>query len=295
MPSIYRLHKRCSSVLRRASLVAVMLSPLFAGAVDADIYRSTDAKGTTVFSDQKPTIDATPEPAQAPSNAYSPVVKLNKTSERSPAQPTAEFDKTPAGNLVKTHAIKYLPSTAADGEPSAGSDKATEPVDESWTDAECQQYYDQPCERIVQWKKYAAAACGSDSRCSDEQYLARKYQPVSLQRLQQVARAAAIRSNRQNDEISQFLRRKYTDYCASQSAISCAGNPCQQNVLDACNDPRSLEQLFAHYQGLTPIEKRNIIAQAKALSANGGSSSNSYQQRLGDLLSLLLSQALLGI
>jgi hypothetical protein len=196
-------------------------------------------------------------------------------------------------NTVKDHRVSVRQAIDTKGSPD--SNLIENPVDINWTEAQCQQYYGHSCGRIMHWKKYALAACGSDSRCDDEGYLARKYQPVTLQKLQQVARAAAIRNNRQNDEINQFLRQKYTDYCAHQSVLSCKNKQCQQTVLDACNDPRSLEQLFANYSGLTPIEKHNIIVQAKALSADGGSNSASYQKRLGDLLSLLLSQALLGI
>jgi len=254
-------------------------------AANADIYRSTDSQGNTVFSDQKPSIDAKAEPAPAAINAYNPPVLTSKTSEQSPTATAA----------VKTHKLSNTAARSS-AQTSPGKDAQDKKVDANWTEAQCQQHYGYSCERILQWKKYALDACGSDIRCGDEHYLARKYQPVTLQRLQQLARSAAIRNNRRSDEISDFLRRKYTDYCAHQSAMSCnRDSQCQQSVLDACNDPRSLEQLFAHYQGLSPIEKQRIVAQANAL--NGGSTSNmaSYQQRLGELLSLLLQQALLGI
>jgi len=290
MASIYTIDNSCSSRRWRTSLLAIILTVFIAIAANADIYRSTDSQGNTLFSDQKPSIDAEAEPTPAAINAYSPPMPVKKI----PKQPQTGSSATSAGAAyLDTQKNKSASATAKASE---GLDAAENTVDTSWTEAQCQQRYGHSCERIVHWRKYALAACGSDPRCSDEQYLARKYQPVTRERLQQVARSAAIRNNRQDDEISEFLRRKYTNYCNHQSTMSCKhNNQCQQSVLDACSDPRSLEQLFAHYQGLTPVEKQDIITRAKALSVDGGNNSASYQQRLGDLLSLLMKQALLGI
>lgn len=240
----------------------------------ADIYSSKDERGNSVFSDQNSSTSKTIK-SSGTANYYTPVTVL-KTVKLSPKQP------------LPTGESQFSAGRQADVESDRGNTGAR-------TEAECQREYSLSCDKIVNWKKHAITSCGNDSRCEDEEYLTRKYKPLPTQALLKIARRSAIRNNRDDDEITQFLKRKYTNYCENQASMTCSNDSdCNQKVLNTCKDPRSIEDIFSKYNNLTVSEKKKIIAQARALAMSNDANQQSYNKKIADLLSLLVTRTLLG-
>lgn len=241
----------------------------------ADIYSSTDERGNSVFSDQNSSVSTTVKPSGT-ANYYTPI-KVLKTVKLSPkkAQPTREAQFSAEGQ-----------SSVQDAQDNS----------KLRSESECQREYSLSCDKIVNWKKYAVTSCGDDSRCDSEEYLTRKYKPLPTQALLNIARRAAIRNNRDDDEITHFLKRKYTNYCENQATMTCSNDDsCSQKVLNTCKDPRSIDDIFSKYNNLSVAEKKKIISQAQALAMSNDANQQSYKKRIADLLSLLVTRTLLGL
>lgn len=267
--------------------VGLMIVMLCINCANGQIYSWTDEQGNTVYSDEKPLHGTKTIATPKITNSYSAEAAFKNISS-----------KTIAPKTIAPKTIKLSPDESFDGAFSnitstnnANSDNS-EP---SWNEEKCQEVYAQGCEKVFNWKKYAIQSCDNDRRCDDDKYLERKYKPVPIKQLQLIARRAAIRKNRQGEEISKFLRQKYTGYCENHAALTCNNdNNCNQTILEACKDPRSLEDIFYQYNRLTPEDKINIIAQARALSNSDGANRPFYNKKLTDLLSLLVTRTLLG-
>ena len=251
-----------------------------AAAAQAEVYSWTDASGNTVYSDRKTSGKASvTKPNGNPVNYYS----APKPTGTKPPVPSDSRDVT------KKTGDKLDKLEAVDGN---SNDPAT------FTEAQCQQNYQLSCDRVVNWKQYAREACGDEDRCKDPDYLDRKYRPRTVDELREVARRAAVRNNRTNDDIALFLKKKYSNYCENQAAMSCKRqrrSNCVDRVIAYCQDPRSLEMILAKYHNLTPDQKRNIIARAKAMATAGGSNELNYEQMISSLIDILVTQAVMGL
>jgi hypothetical protein len=267
--------KRFLSAMTNRLLFTILLGlAAYPIAANADIYSSKDEQGNSVFSDQNSSTSKTVK-SSGTANYYTPL-KVLKTVKLSPKQtlPTTEsqFSAGDEKEVANDHGGKILRS-----------------------ESKCQQEYSLSCDKIVNWKKYAVTSCGNDSRCDDEEYLTRKYKPLPTQALLNIARRSAIRNNRGDDEITHFLKRKYTNYCENQASMSCSKDDgCNQKILDTCKDPRSIEDIFSKYNNLSISEKKKIIKQAQALAISNNTDQQSYKKKIADLLSLLVTRTLLG-
>lgn len=237
----------------------------------ADIYSWTDADGTRIYSDQKPSETAQP-------TASTPAINYYTASKIKP-DPAYE---SPTGN-------EQLSTLTA----------LSEAEDETeLNEQQCQQQYSRSCDEIINWQDYASQACGDDPRCQDSEFLERKYRPRSNEELREIALRAAIRNNNHDDKIALFLTKKYTNYCENQAAMLCSNKlskNCRATMQHYCEDPRDLNDIFRRYDNLTTLEKQAIINKAKTLATANGQNALNYDKMLASLLEILISQAMLGI
>ncbi|WP_101759970.1 DUF4124 domain-containing protein [Oceanicoccus sp. KOV_DT_Chl] len=238
----------------------------------AEIYSWKDADGNTVYSDQKPSSDATPTRSGSTVNYYS-----NPTSTTTPT----------------THS-KLSPTDRLD----ALSEVTEQDISEKMTEQQCQSLFATNCDQVENWLKYALEQCVDDSRCQDPKFLEKKYRPRSLEELQAIARRAGVRNNMQDKKIDQFLNRKYGNQCEVQAQQYCArqrDRNCAANIMAACKDPRGLNDIFARYDNLSAAERKAIVAKAKAIALANGDDPGNYDKLAAGIIDILLSQALLGI
>ncbi len=273
------LYKNTHSNILYSIILTVVIGIICPIIAVADIYSSKNEQGNIVYSDQKSPGDSQISKPSGNASYYTPV-KILKTVKLSPEQPSSS--KEGQGSTGELLGRGSPPVTANKG--LAG---LTEP--------ECQREYSRSCDQLVNWKKYAIESCGDDSRCEDDDYLTRKFKPVTTEELLSIARRAAVRNNREDEEITNFLKRKYTNYCNRQASLSCRDDEiCNQKILNTCKDPRSLEDIFSKYNNLNILEKEQIISQAQVLAMSNGANEQSYNKKIVDLLSLLLTRTLLG-
>jgi hypothetical protein len=241
----------------------------------AEIYSWKDAAGNTIYSDQKPSVDAQPSTSGNPVNYY--------TADKPKPRP----DSIP---MVPTSSLATL-SNEDDSSEQQQADRRNK-------EKACQDNYRSNCDKVENWKEYARQACGSDSRCNDPVYLDKKYRPRSNEELQAIARRAAIRNNLHEKKIADFLNKKYTNYCANQAAMVCQNNrsaKCDAQIRHYCEDPRGLADVFNQYDHLSTLEKQQIIAKAKQMAINNGGETADYEKLIGSLIEILISQALMGL
>lgn len=263
--------------LRPNTLFSAALLLLISSSLSlADIYRWKDAEGNTVYSDQQSSSQA----KKAPLN--------NKSVNYYSAPKPKETAKTPMDSISADNTLATL--EALEDENSA----AEAPLSE----ADCQQLYRRSCDEVVNWEKYARKACGNDSRCSDPDYLDRKYRPRSTAELREVARRAAVRKNNIDDKIDDYLRKKFSNQCENQAKYYCAqqrARNCMEVVVSQCEDPRSLNQVLAKYNNLTLNEKRAIVDKAKKMALASGEDSLNYDELIASLVDILISSAIMGL
>lgn len=242
--------------------------------VNAEIYRWQDENGNTVYSDKHSSDKAHSAP----------------TSDRPVNYFTAAntMDKPAKANADTSAALATL--EAVDD----GDEDKVKPL----TEAQCQQLYQRSCDQVHNWQTYARKACGTDSRCDDPAFLDRKYRPRTIEELREIARRSAARNNRNDDNIEEFLKKKYSNYCANQSAMYCRQqrrSHCMDMVKTYCQDPRGLDDILAKYDNLSPAEKKQIIEKAKAMVTANGDNALSYDQMISSLIDILISQVAMGI
>ncbi|ARN74762.1 DUF4124 domain-containing protein [Oceanicoccus sagamiensis] len=238
-------------------------------AAQADVYSWKDSDGSTVYSDQKTSSKAQSTPSGNTINYYSPPPSKPK--------PGTTLDE-PLATL-----------SIAEDEPAAKP---------ALSEQQCQQQYKLDCDQVTNWRKYALERCGDDPRCEDPEFLDKKYRPRSMEEMQAIARRSSVRNNLQDKKIAQFLTRKYSNYCENQAELYCRSQrsaSCDAQMRSYCNDPRGLDDIFARYDNLTPIEKQRIISQAKQLAMENGDNQLNYEQIVAALIDILIQQALLGI
>lgn len=246
-------------------------------AVGAEIYSWTDASGNTVYSDQK--TDPKAQATQPKNN-----VSFYKAPKVKQSQPEPD--------------AKMMVLTDVSAETEAESEAQSSVNTETMTEQQCQEQYQRSCEKVSNWRDYAVEACGNDSRCSDEDFLERKYRPRSVEELREIAKRAGIRNNLQAKKISDFLTKKYTNYCEQQAQLYCngrSGSQCNAQLESYCEDPRTLGDMFSRYHNLTAAEKKVIIEKATALAAANANNTLNYQRALLEIIDLLLTKATLGI
>jgi hypothetical protein len=236
----------------------------------AEIYSWVDSDGNTIYSDQKPSDDAKPTESGDHINYYTaPVVTKKK----------------PLSN-TRPDALATLTVVTEDE------------ASEAMTEQQCQKLYNKDCDSINNWRQQALEECGDDERCTDPDFLDKKYRPRTLEEQRKTANRSAIRNNLNDKKIALFLTKKYSNYCANQAAMYCQSqrsNSCDAKMRSYCDDPRELEDIFARYDNLTPNEKKQIIAQAKEMVMANGDNQLNYEQVIVSLIDILISQALMGI
>ena len=261
------------------TLLALMLGALLPCAlVNAEIYSWIDEHGNTIYSDQKPSAQAKPTKPSASVNYYTAKPVNNKQQ----AQPR------PSSPLS-------ILSAEQEAEADAGAGETDEPA---LTEEQCQRQYRRSCDEVINWLQYARQACGDDPRCDDEDFLDRKYRPRTNEELVAIANRAAVRNKMIDKEIEQFLTKKYSNYCQNHAAAVCQkkrGKNCVKQVISYCKDPRSLKDIFQRYDNLSLFEKRQIIDKAKKMSLANGDEKLDIEKILGNLLEILVTQAVMGI
>lgn len=257
--------------------------------VSAEVYRYTAEDGSTVYSDQSvkgadaKQVDV--ERLQQRSNSYSEPQNSDTATISYLPDPTAnrlsdlssEFNADEGANSAVT----------TDG---AIIDPNTDPT--KLSEKQCQELYGTDCDHLVNWRKYALEACGHDTRCSDEAFLQRKYQPRLLSEVHKIAYGAARRDNHQTREVELFLLRKYTGFCEQQAVQACRSksSKCISQKVNQCEDPRSLEDFLSQYK-LTTEEKKVIIARAKEL--NSTKNQQDLQRLIGNMVDLIIAGMML--
>lgn len=239
-------------------------------AAHAEIYSWTDSAGNTTYSDQKPSADAKPTESGNNINYYTapPAVKSEPISNTEP------------------ESLATLTPVAEDEKPAAMTEK------------QCQQQYGKDCDSVNNWRQHALEKCGDDERCLDPAFLDKKYRPRTIEEQRKIAIRSAVRNNLHEKKIARFLTKKYSNYCANQAAMYCQSqrsNSCDAKMRSYCEDPRELEDIFARYDNLTLIEKKQVIAQAKEMAMANGDNQLDYEQIIVSLIDILISQALMGI
>lgn len=249
----------------RQYLYITLLIGLFSPFCQSEMYSWINESGERIYSDQKPSDDK--QAKQLTPNKSVNYYNAAITKKSPITQPRSE-----------KQSIQILDQGTQSKEPSGP------------TESDCQQIYGLDCNTALNWRKDAIESCGDDPRCEDEDFLARKYQPLTLeQRKKNISRTAA-RRNRQEREISQFLLHKYTDYCQRQAAQHCTSNHCKTTMLSNCQESRSLSSLLAKYS-LSVNERKAIIKKAKQLSALD--TQKDIDQLISNIIDLLKLQTML--
>jgi len=117
-------------------------------------------------------------------------------------------------------------------------------------EAGCQKLYGMNCDKVFNWRKYGEKYCEEfkNERCSDEGWFERRFKPLTLDaRHQRTLRNAAAR-NRANDDIRQYLLRKYTGICAK--------NP--EKSPERCDNPVYDTKIRTSFEKLDSKEKGEI-------------------------------------
>lgn len=239
----------------------------------AEIYRWKDAEGNTVYSDQKQSESAEKATLKDKNVNYYAAPKAK------PA--TVKPIQQPVDTLATLEAME---------------DKAED--DGAMSEAECQQQYRRSCEQVDNWEKYALEDCGNDPRCDDPDYLDRKYRPRTTDEMREVARRAGVRKNNIDDKIDDYLRKKFTNQCENQARLYCQqqrSRNCLATVEAQCKDPRSLRQVLAKYDHLSPVEKQAIIEKASKMAVANGENSLDYDQLVASLVDILITSTLMGL
>ncbi len=264
------------------SILIFILAGLVSLSASAETYRWKNESGNAVYSDQHRSGQAVAETAINSSDYYS------NARNRKTVEVTTQTTE-PVAKIVSStqqHLATLTATTDKDG------------LVPTMTESECQRDYRLSCDRVNNWKQYAAEACDDDSRCLDDDFLDKKYRPRTTQEMRKISQRAAIRNNLQAKKISLFLTKKYSNYCANQAAMYCQNKRdtrCAATMRSYCNDSRDLKDIFQKYDNLSAIEKQKIISQAKSLAISNGHSQLDYDQMVASLIELLVSQALLGL
>ncbi len=230
------------------ALTALSLS-LLCLTLQAQIYSWVDEQGNRIYSDQKPA-----------SGQVSTTVQDSGTANY--FKPLSTQKKTPSSDEQQTQ---------NDGpQPNDGPTQGTSEAGGVMTEPFCQEVYQLPCDRIVNWKEYALDKCGSDDRCEDEGFLERKYKPLPIAEILNRANSAGARRNAQERKLMQYLRNKYSDQCENQIKAYCLRKPdrraCEITMIQVCEDDRTLEEMLARYNNLSPAQKRRVLALADEMS-----------------------------
>lgn len=255
--------------------LSLLLCPSMAS---AEIYSWTDESGNTVYSDQKTSSKAKQTAPSSRVNYFKPVAP-NQTLNSE-----AVKTQSPQPQLLNSEQVT--------------SEQDTSTREAALTEQECLQRYKKSCNEVTNWQQKAKADCGNAPRCSDAEYLDRKYRPRTTEEVLAIAHRAANRNNRMDDDISRFLNKKYTSVCENQAQTYCANQrskQCLSQLKTACSDPRSLKDVFQRYDELSVVEKQQIIEEAKKMALANGGSTLDYNKVLNSLIDILVSQALLGL
>ncbi len=267
-------------------LLSLVYSLAFCSLASAEIYSWTDESGNIIYSDQKPSEQAKPTQSSAKINYYTPTTKTKSQQTKGLQTKGLAVLSAEAESAEKTTAnIKQSLSEESESEGEL-------------TEAQCQQRYQRSCDKVNNWQQDARKACGDDARCDDENFLENKYRPRSQEELLAIARRAATRNNMADKKITQFLIKKYSNYCKNQAAMVCQkkrNKQCQKALVKQCKDSRSLEDIFQHYDNLSAIEKKEIIEKAKAMALANGDDELNYGQMLTSLMEILISRTTMGL
>ena len=235
------------NTIRAFILLSISLLSL---SLQAQIYSWVDEQGNRIYSDQKPAAgqDATTVNDSGTVNYFQP------QPSQQPIQRPVTKQQTESLSLQSNH-------SKADS--SSGTEKLmTEPY--------CQEIYQLPCDRVLNWKKYALADCDNDDRCEDPGFLERKYKPLPVAEIQRRANSAGARRNAQERKLMKYLRNKYSDQCENQIEAYCRRKPdsraCEVTMIQVCEDDRTLEEMLARYNNLSPAQKRRVLALADEMS-----------------------------
>lgn len=216
--------------------------------LEAEIYSWTDEQGNRIYSDKNP----------GSSQAATTVQENNSVNYY---QPDAALTKS------KTSA-ENTPAVILDSAQASSKENISEEV--TMTEGDCEKTYGLPCDRIVNWKDYALSACNNDDRCDDEDFLERKYKPLPIAEIQKRANNAGARRNAQEKKLVKYLKLKYTDQCEDQVTAYCDrmadSRSCKNTMMQTCEDDRSLEQMLALYDNLSPTQKKRVLAMADEMS-----------------------------
>lgn len=216
----------------------------------AEIYSWVDEQGNRMYSDQKPA-----------AGQESTIVQDSGTANYFKPQPSQKITSNPATEQqTESHAL--LSSQSIDDSSSDSEKAMTEPY--------CQETYQLPCDRVVNWEEYAIADCDNDDRCEDPGFLERKYKPLPIAEIQRRANSAGARRNAQERKLMKYLRNKYSDQCENQIEAYCRRKPdsraCELTMIQVCEDDRTLEEMLARYNNLSPTQKRRVLALADEMS-----------------------------
>lgn len=229
-------------LFRHVNAFTATLLLCLSGTNYAEVYSWVDDSGNTVFSDQKSSSGA------------------NKTVERN-SSATVNYYQPQQPTMPVLEVVE-------DELPIFSVEPISKRKQKQLNEAQCQETYGLDCDAVINWRQHAIEACGSNARCKDEEFLIRKYKPLTLAEKHQRTLRGAARHNRDEREIRQFLIRKYTPYCQQQAKQYCdyqrQGGNCIEKMENVCLDPRSLSQLLTQYN-LSVFEKEQIITKAKAL------------------------------
>jgi hypothetical protein len=230
------------------ALIVLSIS-LLSLSLQAQIYSWVDEQGNRMYSDQKPAAgqDSTTVQDSGTANYFKP-------------QYSEETTRSPSKQQTQSQSKQSRQSKSENN--SRTEDVMTEPY--------CQEIYQLPCDRVVNWEKYAIADCDNDDRCEDPGFLERKYKPLPIADIQRRANSAGARRNAQERELMKYLRNKYSDQCENQIEAYCRRKPdsraCQVTMIQVCEDDRTLEEMLARYNNLSPAQKRRVLAMADEMS-----------------------------
>ena len=231
------------------ALIVLSIS-LLSLSLQAQIYSWVDEQGNRIYSEQKPAAgqDSTTVQDSGTANYFQP-------------QPSTQTTQSP-GKDQKPENLSLQSSHSKADSRSGTEDQMTEPY--------CQEIYQLPCDRVVNWKKYALDDCGNDDRCEDAGFLERKYKPLPIADIQRRANSAGARRNAQERKLMKYLRNKYSDQCENQIEAYCLRKPdsraCEVTMIQVCEDDRTLEEMLARYNNLSPAQKTRVLALADEMS-----------------------------
>jgi hypothetical protein len=234
------------NTIRAFVLLSICLLSL---SLQAQIYSWVDEQGNRMYSDQKPA-----------SGQDSTTVKDSGTANYFEPLSSDETTPSPTKQQTESHSLQ---SSHSNAESSPGAENVM-------TEQYCQEIYQLPCDRVVNWEKYALADCDNDDRCEDSGFLERKYKPLAIADIQRRANSAGARRNAQERKLMKYLRNKYSDQCENQVEAYCSRKPdsraCDVTMIQVCEDDRTLEEMLARYNNLSPTQKRRVLAMADEMS-----------------------------